>query len=307
MLYSSYQIQGGLKMGLKDQWVKIKENWLMIILVLLILGAFLVVSKAVDSTSFGTGYGGVYMNKALSSYDGVSESRTMAPYLGESFAPGVMERKLIKSGNLNSEVEQGGFFEAETKLKAIITSSGAYLLDENVQKYGNENPYHYGYYNLKVDTKKYAAVVSQLKEIGTVTSFSENTQDVTGSYTNLKVELQAEQERLVRYQKMFEEATEVSDKITLNDRIFDEERTIKYLQERLQNVDNEVEYSSIYVSLQEKQSPYANVEFISFSALVMAFVDSLSGLFRWIVVILPYAVVLVIAWVVYKVLRKKKK
>jgi len=294
-------------MGLKEQWTKIKENWLMIVLVLLILGAFLVVSKAVD-TNFTSGYGGVYMEKALSSYNGVSEARMIAPYPSDSFAPGVTERELLKSANLNSEIKQGEFLTAESKLKAIITSSGAYLLDENVQKYGEEDEvYHAGYYNLKVDTKKYAAVVSQLKEIGTIISFSENTQDVTGSYTNLKVELQAEQERLARYEKMFSEATEVSDKITLNDRIFDEQRTIKYLQERLQNIDTEVEYSSIYVSLQEKPSPYANVEVISFSALVMAFVGSLNGLFELLVVILPYGVAIVIILVVYKVARRKKK
>jgi len=291
-------------MGLKEQWTKIKENWLMIVLVLLILGAFLVVSKAVDSSFVGktsSDYGGVFMEKALSGYDGVS-------YPGDSFAPGVTERKLVKSANLNSEIKQGEFLTAETKLKAIVTSSGAYLLDENVQKYGEEDEvYHAGYYNLKVDTKKYAAVVSQLKEIGTIISFSENTQDVTGSYTNLKVELQAEQERLARYEQMFSEATDVSDKITLNDRIFDEQRTIKYLQERLQNIDTEVEYSSIYVSLQEKPSPYANVEVISFSALVMAFVGSLNGLFELLVVILPYGVAIVIILVVYKVARRKKK
>ena len=71
-------------------------------------------------------------------------------------------------------MEQGGFKTAEEKLKVIVTSSGAYLLNENVQKYDAEHPYYYGYYTLKIDSKKYVAVVSQLKEIGAVTSFSEN-------------------------------------------------------------------------------------------------------------------------------------
>ncbi len=293
-------------MGFKEQWTKIKENWLMIVFVLLVLGAFLVVSKAVDNVSYGSNYGGAYMDKAVSY--GAEESLRYMPTPSDSFAPTVTERKLIKSANLNSEVELGDFKQAETQLKSIITSSEAYLLNENVQKYGEaDDSYYYGYYTLKVDTQKYAAVISQLKEIGTVTSFSESTDDITGTYTNLQVELKAEQERLARYQKMFAEATEVSDKITLSDRIFDEERTIKYMQERIQNMDTEVEYSSVYVSLQEKQSPYADVEMIGFSALVMAFVDSLSGLFKLIVMILPYAVVVVIAWILYKVLRKKKK
>jgi len=296
-------------MGFKEQWSKIKENWLMIVLVLLILGAFLVVSKAVETGGmYSTGYGGVAMEKSLSSYVGSENARGILSVASDSFAPGVTERKLIQSANLNTEVEQGKFKSAETQLKSIITTSGAYLLNENVQKYGEEDDsYYYGYYSLKVDTKKYAAVISQLKEIGKVTSFSENTEDVTGTYTDLSVELQAEQDRLERYQKMFAEATQVSDKITLNDRIFDEQRTIKYLQDRIKNIDTEVEYSSIYVSLQEKQSPYANIKIISFSALAMAFVDSVSSLFKLIFVIIPYAVVIVLIWILYKVLHKKKK
>jgi len=290
-------------MGLKEQWAKIKDNWLMIVLVLLVLGIFLGLNNATENSSVSN-YGGAYMEKAaLSSYD--SSIRTPMP--SESFAPGVTERKLLKSANLNSEVEQGEFKVAEEKFKAVITSSGAYLLSENVQKSDSKNPYYTGYYSLKVDNKKYAAVVSQLKEIGTVTSFSESTEDVTGSYTNLGVELKAEQDRLERYQKMFSEATEVSDKITLNDRIFDEERTIKYLQERINNVDTEVEYSSVYVSLQEKQSDYANVAIIGLSTLITSLVDSFNGLIALIVVLLPYLVIIVVVWLVVRRIRKNKK
>lgn len=291
-------------MAFKEQWTKIKDNWLMLLVLLIILGVFLVAVNAPSvSTSFES-YGGVGMNKALSF--SAQDARYM-PAPSESFAPEVAERKLLKSANLNSEVEQGEYQVAEQKLKSIITSSDAYLLNENVQQNNPEHPYYTGYYTLKVDTKKYPAVVAQLKEIGTVTSFSENTEDVTGSYTNLKVELKAEQDRLERYQKMFAEATEVSDKITLNDRIFDQERTIKYLQERINNVDTEVEYSSVYVSLQEKQSNYANVAIIGLSSLITSLVDSLNSLFELIVVILPYAVAIILVWIVVKLVRKNKK
>ncbi|MFA6461229.1 MAG: DUF4349 domain-containing protein [Candidatus Woesearchaeota archaeon] len=291
-------------MTFKEQWTKIKENWLMLLVILIILGVFLV--AVTPSTSTSGSYQGVGMNKALSSY-AVEDASRMMPSPSGSFAPEVTERKLLKSANLNSEIEQGEFQLAEQKLKSIITSSGAYLLNENVQQNNPEHPYYTGYYTLKVDTKKYAAVISQLKEMGKVTSFSENTEDVTGSYTDLKVELKAEQDRLERYQKMFAEATEVSDKITLNDRIFDQERTIKYLQERINNVDTEVEYSSVYVSLQEKQSNYANVAIIGLSTLITSLVDSFNGLIALIVVLLPYLVVIVVVWLVVKKIRKNKK
>ena len=66
-----------------------------------------------------------------------------------------------------------------------------------------------------------------MKEIGEVTSFSENADDITEQFVDLETELVAEKERLARYKQMLSEATLVEDKIQLSDRIFNQERTIK--------------------------------------------------------------------------------
>ena len=51
---------------------------------------------------------------------------------------------------------------------------------------------------------------------------------------------------------MLTEATAVSDKIELSDRIFNQERTIKYFEDQLKNAGTRVEYSTLYVTLTEK-------------------------------------------------------
>lgn len=63
---------------------------------------------------------------------------------------------------------------------------------------------------------------------------------------------------------MYKEATSIQDKLTLNDRIFDQERRIKYLTDSINNMDQRIEYSTVYISLTEKKSEYINIVFVKF-------------------------------------------
>ncbi|MEK6828475.1 MAG: hypothetical protein AABX78_03930, partial [Nanoarchaeota archaeon] len=73
----------------------------------------------------------------------VSES---APYRGgydivpspQDFAPDVKDRKITKTSSMTIEVEQGRFKDAESKLKSAISSTGSYLLNENVNKHDSD-------------------------------------------------------------------------------------------------------------------------------------------------------------------------
>ena len=228
-----------------------------------------------------------------------------SPTYGD-FAPDVTDRKITKSSSMTAEVETGTFNDAESRLKSIIKSTNSYILNENVNKYDSGwKTYYSGTYQIKVDSRKYNDIIIQLKSIGEVKYFSENTEDITASYKNLEIELAAEKQRLLRYQEMYREAALTADKLQISDRIFDQERTIKYLEDSLKNIDKQVDYSSIYVTLNEKQSEYANIIFVKFSELVRKFVESINGLLTLIFVIVPYAVAALILWVGVRVFRKK--
>lgn len=295
-------------MTVKEQLQKIKENWLIVLLLAIVLVLFLGLpaTETLQQEAFQTGNVG-------RDYGGAAESKiaigTPSPtYYDNGFAPEGTDRKITKTTSLSSEVERGTFKEAESKLKSIVTASDALLLNENVQKYDQgRNSYYSGSYTIKVEEGKYDAVLSQLKEIGEVISLNENTDDITQQFVDLDSELAAEKERLARYQQMLAEATTVEDKIQLSDRIFDQERTIEYLEEQLKNVGTRVEYATIYVSLTEKQSEYVDAVLVKFSELVTGFVASVNSLLTLLVGLLPYAVVAVLAWLGWKKLKRKKK
>jgi len=80
----------------------------------------------------------------------------------------------------------------------------------------------------------------------------------------------------------------------------EEERTIKYYEEALENVNNQVSYSTVYLTITEKRSDFANAAFIKFSQIVTSFVDSINSLINLIFVLIPWAIALLIIWLIYR-------
>jgi len=279
-------------MKIKDQLKKIKENWL-IVLALLVLFLF-TMFPATDTLQRG-------LTKSFAGDFAIAELSIAPGYYNGDFAPEIEERQITKSTSISSEVKRGEFKDAEEQLKSIITSTDSFLLNENSRKIGKgRTSYYNGYYSIKVESKKYNAVVSQLKKIGEVTSVNENARDITSQFNNLEINLELEKERLKRYQDLYNKATKISDKIELDDRIFSQERQVKYLEDRLNSVGKQVDYSTITFSLVEKQSEYVNIALVKLSELVRKFVGSINAVLSIIFVLIPYALLAFLGWFVYR-------
>jgi len=294
-------------MGIKEQLIKLKENWLIAVIIVVLFLLFTGIGSLSSSvgrySSFEKSYASTSSEMAQSDYRGGGVSISSS-----SFAPEVQNRLITKTASLSTEVEKGDFKDAESKLKSIVSASNSYMLNQNVNAYNNgKRAYSVGSYQIKVDATKYDAVIQQLKDIGEVKSFNENSQDITGAYTDIRVEIDAEKARLQRYEKMYDEATEVNDKIQLSDRIFDQERNIRYLEDSLKNMDQRVTYSTIYITISEKQPEYINVVFVKFSELIRSLVNSFNSLVRLIFVLLPWGILLLIVKLVIKLFKRKKR
>ena len=294
-------------MGIKKQVAKIKENWLIIVLAIVL---FLFVSGGSGFLNSVITNSGLDKSWALGGTEmtGLSDSmgRGYSSSASSDFAPEVEERKLIKTTSLSMEIKRGLFNEAEAKLKNIITLSDAYLLNEQVSKQGDKKKsYYYGSYQLKVDTEKYDSVISQLKEIGTVESFNENAYDVTGRYTNTEIEIEVEKQRLLMYEQIYADAKSVTDQIELTNLIFNQERTIKYLEDFLKNLDQRIDYSTIYFVMNEERSEYYDIIFVKFSDLLKTLVESFNNLINLVFVLIPWAIALVIIRFGWKFFKKE--
>jgi hypothetical protein len=299
-------------MGIKEQLGRIKDNWLIIllglILVIVLFGGTNLIGS-LSNTMYSKSIGGAYDYGVYADSSGASrESYAPSPSYTQSsdFAPEVTTRMITKTSYLTSDIERGRFQDARNRLADIVKMSSAYLLSENVNRYGNDkHPYYVGSYQLKVDATKYDEVVSELKLLGEVTSFKESQTDITGSYTNLQIELDAEKARLARYQAMLDDATITADKITLSDKIYDQERRVKYLQDSIEKMDQRVDYSTVYLTLKEKQNEYADLAIAKFSALVHTLVGSFNALLYLLFAVLPWAIVIGIIALIMRLVKAR--
>ncbi|MBS3155611.1 DUF4349 domain-containing protein [Candidatus Woesearchaeota archaeon] len=279
-------------MALKNQFQKLKENWLLLALVVVVL----VVFSGLNPTQTFTNK--IAMDESVDLT--ASRSSSFVPYY-DNFAPEAAQRFITKTSSLSTEIKRNTFQETDSKVKDLTKGFNAIIINENQNKNGEgKTSYLSSSYTMKVETSKYDSLVSQLKTIGEITYFNENSDDITEQKLDLQTSLEAERERLARYKQLLETAQTTQEKIELTDKIFEEERTIKYYEEALENVNNQVSYSTVYLTITEKRSDFANAAFIKFSQIVTSFVDSINSLINLIFVLIPWAIALLIIWLIYR-------
>ncbi len=294
---------------MKEQFRKLKDNWLLIVLLIVVVafmsGGMNVYSGALKSV--GGGFAGMGAPEMMLASDSYARSGYITPSPAEDFAPDVQERIITKTASISAETERGKYKAAEQQLRGIVAGAKGLILNENANLIGEGwTAYYQGSYSLKIPVESYDRVVQELQGIGEMKGFSENTQDITGGYLNVQDQLDVEKGRLERYEAMMDETKDVNEKLQLTDRIYNQERTIKYLEDRLSGMDKRVEYSTISVSLTEKQSGYVQVQLVKFGQLIRAMVDSFNGLLTLAFWVFPWAVAFFVLRLVWRLFARKQ-
>jgi len=297
-------------MTMKEQFQKLKDNWLLIVLFIVVIafmsGGMNVYSGALKSV--GGGFAAMGTPEMMMADTVAARSAYPGPNHGEDFAPDVQERIITKTASISAETERGKYKTAEQQLRGIVAGAKGLILNENAHQNGEGwTAYYQGSYSLKIPVESYDRVIQEVQGIGEVKSFSENVQDITGSHLNVEDQLEVERGRLQRYEAMMDETKDVNEKLQLTDRIYNQERTIKYLEDRLTGMDKRVEYSTITVSLTEKQSGYVQVQLVKFGQLIKATVDSFNGLLTLLFWVLPWAVAFVVLRLIWRLFARKQE
>ena len=281
-------------MRIKPQLYKLKENWLLILLLVVLVLALN------NFPSIST------LQQKSIAYDtagGIAE-RSFYPNYDNGFAPEERERVITKASTLNSDIKAGEFQTISESIKSIASSSESIILSENINKNEvNKRTFITASYNIKVPTSNYDNVISQFKNLGEVKYFSENSDDITKQKVDLETNLAAERERLTRYKTILAESKTAQEKIDITDRIFNQERTIKYYEESLANVHNRVSYSTVYLTVSEK-SDYSDIALIKLPNIAKNFVNSLNTLIKWVIFLIPWIIGLAIIVFIYKKVKR---
>lgn len=279
-------------MGIKEQLMKIKDNWLLI--AIFVLGIFMVFFLI-------SGAGSMNSSLKMASGGAYYESGSYRGYDSNSLMPNVLERIVVKTASMSLEVK--GFDDAQAQVKSYVQSNQAILVSENVNTVYSK--YRNGYYTISVPKEKYAAMIEQLKGIGEVQSFNENANDITGSYLNLQDVLSAEQSKLRSYETLYNSTSNIDEKIKLLDRIYTQQNTVRQLELQKNNKDERIDYSQISLTMQEKRPTHANVVFATIGDLWSSFKASLNVMLYIIAYLSPFILLGLLIWGISRFFSKR--
>ncbi|MCR5500493.1 MAG: DUF4349 domain-containing protein [Acetatifactor sp.] len=231
------------------------------------------------------------------------------------------KRKLIKNVSMNVETQEYNTLMAN--LEARVKELGGYV--QNMESYNgssySRNSYvRHANLTVRIPQNKLDEFVNSVSELGNVTSRSENVEDVTLQYVDVKSHkesLQVEQQRLL---ELLERATNLEDIITLENRLSTVRYQIESMESTLRTYDDLVDYSTVRLTINEVEvyTPVVEEKESNWQRMTRGFMESLvsvgNGLLNfgiWFVIKLPYivvwAIVITLIVVLIKILRKNKK
>lgn len=185
------------------------------------------------------------------------------------------ETKIIHTASLSVETKE--FDTTMDRISQMVQGSeGCYFEDKNVSSYAGS--LRSAYMTIRVPSQNMSSFLEQLKGVGTVVSERENAEDVSEYYYDIDSRLTTAKIKLERLQALLEEASDMSDIITLEAAISEVEYEIDEMQGTLNHYDSKVNYATIDISVSEVTS-VSNVDNpISFGERISsAFSKSLSG------------------------------
>jgi len=258
-------------------------------------------SAVAGGASYDTAYaeaeGGLYDSGAA--MDMAADPAVTPDEGGGAFTNLPQNRKLIKTVELEMETKE--FERMMSELETRIQDMGGYI--ENLETYNGSVYSDYRssrWANLTIRIPKEAlnGFLQNMSEIGNVIRRSDNVEDVTLSYVDMESRrdtLKAEQARLL---ELLEQAETVEDMIALEERLSNVRYYLESMESRLRTVDNQVDYSTVYLNLSEVKELTPVEEKTDLQRITEGFAGSLKDIGNgvregliWFVVHIPYLVI----------------
>lgn len=263
---------------------------------------------AAETTAAESGDGGIGMS--MQEYEEMQMEDASATK-GADSDQAAIDRKLIKTVSMDVETEE--FDSLINSLQSRINGLGGYIEDSST----NGNSYYsnrgrYASYTIRIPADKLDELVGNVTELANVTWKNENVRDVTLQYVDVeshKIALQTEQERLL---VLMEKAETVEDLITIESRLSEIRYQIQSYESTLRTYDNQVNYSTLYLSIsevkkltpQEEQNAWERIR-DGFAENVENVVVGIQNFFIEVVVAIPYLIIWgILLFFVYKITRK---
>lgn len=219
-------------------------------------------------------YGGDYNSSKMASASAQSVGST--PEASAEARP----QKLIRTAELSMETTT--FDETAAALADLTDRLGGYFADSTSGERGSSN--RWANYTIRVPVNNFQSFLNQASELCHETRHHISQQDISERYYDTAGRLKTQNIKLQRLQALLEKAEAIEDIITIQSAISETEQAIDELSGTLRHYDNQVDYATITLSLEEVYR-FSNVPETpkSYPALLgSAFVDGLRDFGEWL-------------------------
>lgn len=227
------------------------------------------------------------------------------------------EAKIIRT--IDYTIKTQAFDADYEKIQQMAADCGGRVESLNVSGDVLSGDTRYAYFTLRIPAEKLEDFLSGAKTVGAATAYSEYTQDVSDTYYDIEARLATQQAKMERLNELLSQATTMSDLIEIESAISDTQYQIDRYQGQLNSYDSKINYSYVYVSLQElSDEAAAQLPDVSLGQrIVNAVKESVKGMGEFaeaaavfVVAALPWCAVLAVVVIAVKIIRRvsrKKK
>lgn len=283
----------------------VKKHWQMYVIALLVLVLL-----------FGMPTSHLSVNKLTSSYGEAAMDRSFASteafygggYYGSNDAVNEEVRQFVRNANLGLETSE--FDSSKSSIKnAILARDGLILSESESTRYNSD----LRSVNLraKINAQELDSFVEEVSQYGEVTSLNVYGNDVTGQFVDYTQRVERYETQIEKYEAMLaRDDIEVSEEIQIQSRIDQLEDQLFYYQRFVGNLEEDVLYSDVYITVTEKPSILDDVDFFgledTLKMFLSAFESALSLILKALGYIIPLGLIyLVYRWVRARVVKKK--
>lgn len=181
---------------------------------------------------------------------------------GSSQKTATVSKKIIKNGEMTIQV--GDIKKAQNQIKTILKNNKAYIQKENFTNTDVDDNLEI---TIRVPHQNFDALVNSFSDgVGSVLSKNISSDDVTQEYTDVSIKLGNKKIYLEKYRDMLKSAKTTKDMLEIQENIRALEDEIDIAEGRLRFIDDQVNYSTLNLSLHREKVRSSETSKIGFGS-----------------------------------------
>lgn len=221
------------------------------------------------------------------------------------------ERKIVKNASLS--IKTKNYDKMMADIKQMIEQYGGYIEQSQEYNYDTDSDRNANM-DVKIPADKLEAFIEELSQIGTITSKSISSEDITDSYIDVESRIKALEIEENTLLGLLKKAESLKDVIEIQDRLSEVRTDLESMKSKKQSYDGMVAYSGVSLNINEVERVVEGGDtfFGQIKEKLLRNLYSLADFFRTLAInliaSLPYIAVVGVAFViVIVVLRKIRK